>query len=143
MQDSFKDYRRLAYFANPDKADLLRADSLKQWLFSGANFGIGTDNGVPLTFHTDALWMLGKIYTSLGVSPMWVIDHMTRINARILKKKDVGTIEPGKLADLVILRGDPLNDLSDLANVETVIKNGEVYKGGLTLSFEDKDGQAK
>ena len=141
MQGSFKDYRRLGYFANPDKADLLRADSLKQWLFSGANFGIGTDNGVPLTFHTDALWMLGKIYTSMGVSPMWVIDHMTRINARILRKKDVGTIEPGKYADLVILRGDPLDDLSDLANVETVIKNGEVYKGGLTLSFEN--GQAK
>jgi len=144
MQDSFKDYRRLGYFGNPEKADQLRAASLKQWLFSGAVFGIGTDNGVPLTFHTDALWMLGKIYTSLGVSPMWVIDHMTRINANILhKSKDIGTIEPGKYADLVILRGDPLNDLSALANVETVIKNGEVYKGGLTLSFEDKDGQAK
>ncbi len=143
MQDSFKNYRRLAYFGNPEKADVLRAASLKQWLFSGAVFGVGTDNGVPLTFHTDALWMLGKIYTSLGVSPMWVIDHMTRINARILRKKDVGTIEPGKYADLVILRGDPLNDLSALANVETVIKNGEVYKGGLTLSFEDQDGQPK
>lgn len=144
MQDSFKDYRRLGYFGNPEKADLLRADSLKQWLFSGAQFGVGTDNGVPLTFHTDALWTLGKIYTSLGVSPMWVIDHMTRVNANILhKSKDIGTLEPGKYADLVILRGDPLNDLSALANVETVIKNGEVYKGGLTLSFEDKEGQPK
>jgi hypothetical protein len=36
-----------------------------------------------------------------------------------------------------------LDDLSKLANVETVIKNGEVYKGGLTLSFENQDGQAK
>lgn len=143
MQDSFKDYRRLGYFGYPEKADLLRAASLKQWLDSGARFGIGTDNGVPLTFHTDALIMLGKIYVSLGASPMWVIDSMTRVNAQILRKKDVGTIEPGKYADLVILRGDPLDNLSALANVETVIKDGAVYKGGLTLSFENRDGQPR
>ena len=143
MQDSFGEYRRLGYFGNPERADLLRADSLKQWLFSGARVGIGTDNGVPLTFHTDAVWMLGKIYTSLGASPMWVIDSATRVNAGIIRNKDIGTLEPGKYADLVIVRGDPLNDLSALANVETVIKNGAVYKGSLTLSFETEQVRAK
>jgi len=144
MQDSYKDYRRLGYFSAPERADLLRAASLKQWLFSGARFGIGTDNGVPLTFHTDALWQLGKIYTNLGATPMWVISSMTRVNAGIIgKQKEIGTLEPGKYADLVIVRGDPLDDLSALANVETVIKNGAVYKGGLTLSFEGEKGQTK
>ncbi len=143
MQDSFGEYRRLGYFGNPERADLLRAGSLKQWLFSGARVGIGTDNGVPLTFHTDAIWMLGKIYTSLGASPMWVIDSATRVNAGIIRNKDIGTLEPGKYADLVIVRGDPLNDLSALANVETVIKNGAVYKGSLTLSFETEQVRAK
>lgn len=144
MQDSYKEYRRLGYFGNPDRADKLRTASLQQWLKSGARVGIGTDNGVPLTFHTDALWMLGKIYADAGATPMWVITSMTRVNAGIIgKQRDIGTIEPGKYADLVILRGDPLDDLSALANVETVIKNGAVYKGGLTLSFEGDAGQAK
>jgi imidazolonepropionase-like amidohydrolase len=141
IQDSLKDIRRVGYFGNVEKANILRAASVKQWLESGARFGIGTDNGVPATFHTDALIMIGKLYVSLGASPMWVIDQMTKGNAEILRKRDIGTLEPGKYADLVILRGDPLDNLSALANVETVIKNGQVYKGGLTLSFEQ--GQAK
>ena len=117
---------------------------MKQWLKSGVRFGIGTDNGVPATFHTDALILIGQLYVEMGMSPMWVINSMTRVNANILGKgRDIGTIEPGKYADLVILRGDPLNNLAALANVETVIKNGEVYKGGMTLSFEDKGNQAK
>jgi imidazolonepropionase-like amidohydrolase len=144
MQDSFKDYRRLGYFRNAQKAEMLRADSLKQWLTSGATVGIGTDNGVPLTFHTDALWQIGKIYADLGMTPMWVITAMTRVNASIIGKgNEIGTLEPGKYADLVIVRGDPLDDLENLANVETVIKNGAVYKGGLTLSFEGEEGQTK
>jgi imidazolonepropionase-like amidohydrolase len=144
IQDSLKDIRRVGYFGNMEKADLLREASLKQWLNSGVRFGIGTDNGVPATFHTDALILIGQLYVQMGMSPMWVIDSMTRINAQILGKgRDIGTLEPGKYADLVILRGDPLNNLAALANVETVIKNGEVYKGGMTLSFEDKGNQAR
>lgn len=144
IQDSLKDIRRVGYFGNMEKADVLREASLKQWLTSGVRFGIGTDNGVPATFHTDAMVLIGQLYVSMGMTPMWVIDSMTRINAQIIGKgRDLGTLEPGKYADLVILRGDPLNNLAALANVETVIKNGEVYKGGMTLSFEDKGNQAK
>lgn len=144
IQDSLKDIRRVGYFQNMERADTLREASLKQWLKSGVRFGIGTDNGVPATFHTDALILIGQLYVNMGMSPMWVIDSMTRVNANILGKgRDIGTLEPGKYADLVILRGDPLNNLAALANVETVIKNGEVYKGGMTLSFEDKGNQAK
>lgn len=144
IQNSLKDIRRVGYFQNMERADTLREASLKQWLQSGVRFGIGTDNGVPATFHTDALILIGQLYVQMGMSPMWVIDSMTRVNANILGKgREIGTLEPGKYADLVILRGDPLNNLAALANVETVIKNGEVYKGGMTLSFEDKGNQAK
>lgn len=144
IQTSLKDIRRVGYFQNMERANALREASLKQWLKSGVRFGIGTDNGVPATFHTDALILIGQLYVEMGMSPMWVINSMTRVNANILGKgRDIGTIEPGKYADLVILRGDPLNNLAALANVETVIKNGEVYKGGMTLSFEDKGNQAQ
>ena len=42
-------------------------------------------------------------------------------------EKDLGTVEPGKLADLVAVRGNPLEDLKAAANAEYVIKNGNVY----------------
>ena len=43
---------------------------------------------------------------------------------------DLGTIEPGKIADVIILPGNPLDDLNFLTNVETVIHNGVVVKDG-------------
>jgi imidazolonepropionase-like amidohydrolase len=55
---------------------------------------------------------------------------LTRINARILgKSNQLGTIEPGKLADIIVLKGNPLFDVIALANPEVVIKDGIVYKG--------------
>jgi imidazolonepropionase-like amidohydrolase len=41
-------------------------------------------------------------------------------------QSDLGTIEPGKLADMVIVEGNPLTNIRDTAKVRTVIKNGEV-----------------
>lgn len=143
LQSSFQDYRRLGYFRDMERADRFREESLKQWLNSGARWGVGTDNGVPLSFHTDALWRLCKLYTDLGVAPLRVISALTRVNAGILgRSADIGTLEPGKLADLVIVRGDPLADISALGSVETVIKGGAVFKGALTLSFEQSEDKS-
>ncbi len=51
------------------------------------------------------------------------------INAARMSKvdKDLGTVEVGKLADLTIVRGNPLDDLNAAANVEYVVKNGVTY----------------
>jgi imidazolonepropionase-like amidohydrolase len=58
-----------------------------------------------------------------------VITTVTRINARILgKSNQLGTIEPGKLADIIVLKGNPLFDIIALANPEVVIKDGIVFK---------------
>ena len=52
---------------------------------------------------------------------------MTRNGAAYLDLTDeIGTLEPTKVADIVIIDGDPLTDLSDLANVVVVIRGGEV-----------------
>jgi imidazolonepropionase-like amidohydrolase len=44
--------------------------------------------------------------------------------------RDLGTIEPGKLADIIVVQGNPLYDIQSLANVEVVVKDGVVMKGG-------------
>ncbi len=104
--------------------------SLMQWIEAGAVIGMGTDNGTPMNFHTDALWRELQVFVNHGVAARKVIADATRINARILGRSDLGTIEPGKLADVIVVDGDPLSDIVALSHVSVVVKNGIVYKGG-------------
>jgi imidazolonepropionase-like amidohydrolase len=56
-----------------------------------------------------------------------IVTIMTRnAAASVLRSDEIGTLEPGKMADMVILDGDPLTDIEDLLNVSVVIKGGEV-----------------
>jgi imidazolonepropionase-like amidohydrolase len=64
-----------------------------------------------------------------GMSPLDVIRSATLRGAELLRKeKDLGTIEPGKYADLIAVEGDPLKDIHALGKVAFVMKAGEVYK---------------
>jgi len=70
---------------------------------------------------------------SLGESPMSALVSATRVNAEILGWSDrVGTVEPGKWADLVAVPGDPLQDITLTERVGFVMKGGVVFKDELT-----------
>jgi imidazolonepropionase-like amidohydrolase len=57
----------------------------------------------------------------------------TRVNARsVVGVPDRGTIEPGKLADIIVVNGNPLFDIVALSHVEVVVKDGVIYKGAAT-----------
>jgi imidazolonepropionase-like amidohydrolase len=106
-----------------------REPQVKQWIESGAVMGVGTDSGTPMNFNNDGLIREMKILADEGVPPLEVISDATRVNARIMSKRDLGTIEPGKLADIIVVPGDPIySDLTDLAYVQDVIKGGVIYK---------------
>jgi imidazolonepropionase-like amidohydrolase len=63
-----------------------------------------------------------------GMTPIQVISAATRTNAEILGQFDeLGTVEPGKLADLVIVRGNPLANIENIGNVDIVVKDGLVF----------------
>jgi imidazolonepropionase-like amidohydrolase len=130
VQESFKNFHALNYFQNMDRiADVVPA-SLRKWVQSGALIGMGTDSGTPMNFHTDALWREMKLFVDYGMTPQRAITSATRINARILGRgRDLGTIEPGKLADIIVVNGDPLFDITALGHVEVVVKDGVVVKG--------------
>jgi imidazolonepropionase-like amidohydrolase len=131
VQASLKGFQRLSYFSATDYEMLFARDLLKQWIESGAVMGMGTDSGTPMNFHTEALWREIKAHVDTGMSPQRAISSATRINAGILgKAAELGTIEPGKLADIIVVRGDPLFDITALGSVEVVVKDGKVYKGG-------------
>jgi imidazolonepropionase-like amidohydrolase len=131
VQDSFKNWRALSYFQTTDRQMRFRERGLKQFIESNAVMGMGTDSGTPMNFHTEALWREAKAHVDMGMSPLRVISALTRVGARILgKTRDLGTIEPGKLADIIVVKGNPLYDIVALSNVEAVVKGGVVYKGG-------------
>jgi imidazolonepropionase-like amidohydrolase len=131
VQSSLQNFQRLSYFSTTDQEIRFSRALLGQWIESNVTLGMGTDSGSPMNFHTESLWREMKAHVDLGMSPQRVICAATRINAQILGKGDeLGTIEPGKLADIIVVRGNPLFDITSLANVEVVIKDGKVYKGG-------------
>ena len=92
--------------------------------------------GVKIAFGTDAgVFMHGKNYMEFqymveaGMPPMAAIQSATIIAADLLGVKDkLGSIEKGKLADIIAVDGDPLNNIGAMKNVSFVMKEGEVYK---------------
>jgi imidazolonepropionase-like amidohydrolase len=93
---------------------------------AGVKIGFGTDAGVfP---HGDN----AKEFLYLvegGMTPMQALQAATREAARLLgQEQDLGTVEAGKLADLVATPGDPLADIKAVLQVDFVMKDGVVYK---------------
>jgi imidazolonepropionase-like amidohydrolase len=131
VQRSFANWHALGYFQTTDRQIRFRERGLKQFIESGAVMGIGTDSGTPMNFHTEAMWREIKAHVDMGMSPQRAISAATRIGARILgRSRDLGTIEPGKLADIIVVRGNPLFDITSLSHVDVVVKDGRVHKGG-------------
>ena len=63
------------------------------------------------------------------MTPMQIIVAATKNAAHVSNvEKDLGTLEVGKIADVLIVQGDPLQDLKALSNVQYVIHNGEVIR---------------
>lgn len=100
---------------------------LEQAIKLGVKIATGTDCGSPVTppeFYFDEL----LIYEASGMNAMDVIHSSTRIAAECLGMEDRGVISEGKKADLLIVDGNPLEDLSLLKNTKIVIKDGVVVK---------------
>ena len=129
IQRSLGNWRALGYFQRTDREMVFRERGVKQFTESGTVLGMGTDSGTPMNFHTEALWREAKTHVDMGYPAIKVISSLTRIGANILgQQRDLGTIEPGKLADIIVVNGNPLYDITALAHVDTVVKGGKVMK---------------
>jgi imidazolonepropionase-like amidohydrolase len=84
----------------------------------------GTDQTVPgHSLHREM-----ELYVQAGFTPMEAIQAATIVPARVMKvDNEVGTVEVGKRADLIVVEGDPLADIRNARNVETVVSGGVVY----------------
>jgi imidazolonepropionase-like amidohydrolase len=94
----------------------------------GVRIALGPDTGSDLVPH-GRLYKEIALYASMGIPPIEAIQMATRVGAEVLgREKELGTIEPGKLADLIVVEGDPLLDPEALRNVVFVIKDGRVIE---------------
>jgi len=92
---------------------------------AGVPIATGSDAGVPGVLHGPTLHYELKLLSEIGMSNQDIIKAATLNAARVAGKDDlVGSIEAGKLADFLILRADPLKDISNLQEIETVVKDG-------------------
>ena len=91
---------------------------------AGITMVAGTDQTVPgHSLHREM-----ELYVKAGFTPMEAIQAATIVPARVMKlDKELGTVEAGKRADLVILGGNPLEGIHNTRKVEYVITNGMMY----------------
>jgi imidazolonepropionase-like amidohydrolase len=100
--------------------------NIKKAFEAGVKIGLGTDAAVyPHGLNAHEL----AAYVSIGMSPLQAIQTATINDADLLGWSDkVGTLEPGKWADIIAVDGDPLEDVTTLQRVKFVMKGGEVVK---------------
>ena len=108
------------------------------------NFGKAVKAGVKMAFGTDLgvcpYGTSGKQFAFMvkyGMTPMQAIQAATTNAADLLgHSNEIGSIKPGKYADLIAVSGEPLKDISVLENVEFVMKDGKVYKQAGTMACQ-------
>ncbi|WP_299167980.1 amidohydrolase family protein [uncultured Allomuricauda sp.] len=121
---------RLPYFQlTPSRKPTLKT-KIQQLLDAGVVLLVGTDSGIPMKFHSQSTWNELDVWVNeFGIDPMYAIRGATYWPALWMGVADeVGTITPGKYADIIAVDGDVLRYISLLQDVDMVIKHGKQYK---------------
>lgn len=111
-----------------------RFDAIARAKKAGVEVAVGTDAGSPLVYHNNLSYEL-KTCIRLGVfdNNMEALIAATISGANVCDLGDeIGTVEEGKIADLIVLKGNPLDDLDNIHNISLVIQEGKI--------IVDKDG---
>jgi imidazolonepropionase-like amidohydrolase len=103
----------------------LHSETFKRALKVGVKIAFGSDLTESHGTNAEEFELMVKY----GMKPLDAIKSATIISAELLGWQDkIGSIEPGKLADIIAVKGDPLNDIKVLRDVKFVMKDGEIYK---------------
>ncbi len=114
---------------NPDGVLAAWLNNIKKLHAAGIPIVMGSDSGnwpvMPQMFHGPTSIREVELLTLAGLTPLEAIKSSTYLPAQMLGiDQDIGTIEEGKIADLIIVKGDPISDIKSLKNVQWTIKDG-------------------
>lgn len=129
VRESLRHIDQLSYFSLTKRRLPTLETKFNQMRRAGVTIITGTDSGIPMNFHYESTWQEMAWMARFGMPPMEAIRAATYWPAQLLKKgNDLGTIAPGKLADIIVVDGDPLQDMTAMRNVVHVVKDGVQYK---------------
>lgn len=130
IRQSIQHPDRLPYFQLTPARRPTLARKFKQLIEAGVVMLVGTDSGIPMKFHSQSTWReLDAWVNILGVDPMTAIRAATYWPSVAMKvDRDVGTVTPGKYADVIAVRGDVLRHIALVQRVDVVVKHGTRYK---------------
>jgi imidazolonepropionase-like amidohydrolase len=95
---------------------------------AGIPIAMGTDAGNIGTLHGPSVFREMRLMAQAGLSPLEVLRAATVGGAMAMgMEKELGTIDAGKLADLVILDADPRADVANLERIDRVMKDGRLF----------------
>ncbi|UCH47879.1 MAG: amidohydrolase family protein [Betaproteobacteria bacterium] len=122
-----EDYARGALSSIPARLDQTKRN-LKRMYDAGATIATGTDAGNPLTLHGPSIYSEMEAMQDAGVPAADVIIMSTQNSARAMGRlDDFGTLEPDKIADLLVLGGDPSADVKNFRQIEWVMRAGIMH----------------
>ena len=110
-------------------------EAVRKCYDAGIPMAVGCDAGIPFVPFGEAVHDEMACLNEAGIPPLEVITMATGGNAKLLKMEDhIGTIEPGKDADLIVLEKDPLEDIRNTKTIQLVVSKGKI----VTDYFSDK-----
>ncbi|MBI4465657.1 MAG: amidohydrolase family protein [Acidobacteria bacterium] len=140
------DYSLLDKLTPPELELIQKGYTNFQWFirsFLEAGGKVTTGMDTSSSYHATMLPGLAvrremQLLVEAGIPPMKTIQAATKWAAELLgQDKDLGTLEAGKLADLIVLRRNPLEDITALQEIELVMRDGEVMKTGYHYYFSN------
>jgi imidazolonepropionase-like amidohydrolase len=121
-----------------------RYETIRRMHAAGVKLVVSSDTGSTATRIDELALLMEFLVKGVQIPAITVLRGATGLAAEAVGMADrVGTLAPGKLADLVVVDGDPLTDISAMQRVHTVVKGGEVVvrDGGMLLSHPGAENQ--
>lgn len=130
IRQSIEHPGRLLYFQLTPKRKPTLKRKIQQLRDAGVVMMIGTDSGIPMKFHCQSTWNEMEVWVNvMDIPVMETIQAATYWPSKFMGVEEQwGTVVPGRLADIIAIKGDVLKHIALLQNVNFVMKGGVVYK---------------
>ena len=121
----FSEERVVAMRARTSERERISAENLLLLARAGVPIAMGTDAGNPLTLHGPSVYAEMEAMQAAGLSAAEVVVASTLNGARAMgRESEIGSVESGKVADLVVLTADPTLDIAAFRRLTHVMRGG-------------------